>query len=164
MTKKEWINHYVELMEQALDTYRVFKEDDEIYSVIRRGIKLFGEEIGMSQHDFSGSEWNSIEDGELFIDKLKYALDCAIETEDVVSKNIGEPLIFLSHKSDDKKYGDALRNFIIGLGVKDNQLIYTSHPMHKIPLDVSIYDYLRKNITSNVFMIILCCKNLGEFI
>ena len=65
------------------------------------------------------------------------------------------PLIFLSHRSTDKKYGDAIRDFLIGLGVKDNQLIYTSHPLHKIPLDANIYDYLRKNIHREIFMIIL---------
>lgn len=34
-----------------------------------------------------------------------------------------DTVIFISHKSDDKKYGDALRNFIIGLGVKENRLL-----------------------------------------
>ena len=53
-----------------------------------------------------------------------------------------KPIIFLSHKSDDKKYGHALREFIHELGVKDDQLIYTSHPSHKIPLDKGIYNYL----------------------
>lgn len=66
-----------------------------------------------------------------------------------------EKLVFLSHKSNDKRYGDALRDFIVGLGVNNNQLIYTSHPLHKIPLDKNIYDYLRANINSEIFMIIL---------
>ena len=66
-----------------------------------------------------------------------------------------EKIIFLSHKSDDKKYGNALRDFIIGLGVKDEQLIYTSHPLNKIPMDENIYAYLRRHINSNMFMIIL---------
>lgn len=65
------------------------------------------------------------------------------------------PYIFISHKSSDKKYGDALRNFITGLGVKNNQLIYTSHPLHKIPLDKNIYEFLREHISKNVFVIIL---------
>jgi hypothetical protein len=64
-------------------------------------------------------------------------------------------VIFISHNSTDKLYGNALRNFITGLGVKNEQLIYTSHPMHKIPFDDFIYDYLRKNIHNNIFMIIL---------
>lgn len=67
----------------------------------------------------------------------------------------GKGLIFLSHRSTDKKFGHALRNFLVGLGIKNDQLIYTSHPMHKIPMDAKIYDYLRGNINSNIFMIIL---------
>lgn len=73
-----------------------------------------------------------------------------------------EKLIFLSHKSNDKKYGDALRDFIIGLGVRNNQLIYTSHPLHKIPMDRNIYDYLRDNINSKIFMIILWSNDYLE--
>lgn len=72
-----------------------------------------------------------------------------------IPKDNQDPLIFISHKSDDKKYGDALRAFIVGLGVKDSQLIYTSHPLNKIPMDANIYDYLRQHINSNIFMIIL---------
>ena len=76
-------------------------------------------------------------------------------TSDTTRIGSGKPLIFLSHRSSDKKYGHALRNFLVGLGIKNDQLIYTSHPMHKIPMDAKIYDYLRENINSNVFMIIL---------
>jgi len=65
------------------------------------------------------------------------------------------PLIFISHSSSDKKYGDALRKFIIGLGVKDEQLIYTSHELNGIPMDKNIYEYLRENFDNKVFMIIL---------
>ena len=55
----------------------------------------------------------------------------------------------------DKKYGDALERLITGLGVKNDQLIYTLHPSHKIPMDASIYDYLRENFGRKMFMIIL---------
>ena len=65
------------------------------------------------------------------------------------------PKIFLSHRSSDKKYGDALEKLIIGLGVKNDQLIYTSHPLHKVPMNANIYDYLRQNIHQKVFVIIL---------
>lgn len=71
------------------------------------------------------------------------------------NKKLGKKLIFISHKSSDKKYGDALRDFLVGLGIPKNQLIYTSHPLHKIPMDANIYDYLRENINSEIFMIIL---------
>lgn len=79
--------------------------------------------------------------------------DCLIEERKQINSN--EPIIFLSHKSDDKKYADALEKFIVGLGVKNHQLIYTSHPLHKIPLDSNIYDYLANRINSNTFMIFL---------
>lgn len=72
---------------------------------------------------------------------------------DVLSKT--ETVIFISHKSDDKKYGDALEKFLTGLGVKDDQLVYTSHPLHKIPLNASIYEYLRSHFNNKIFMIIL---------
>jgi len=66
-----------------------------------------------------------------------------------------DPIIFISHSSTDKSYGDALEEFITGLGVKREQLIYTSHPMHKIPFDANIYDYLRKNFHRKFFTIFL---------
>ena len=70
-------------------------------------------------------------------------------------KKNGKKKLFLSHRSNDKRYGDALEKLIIGLGVKNDQLIYTSHPLHKIPLGMKIYDYLRDNINDQVFMVIL---------
>lgn len=79
------------------------------------------------------------------------------------NKTVKSPkMIFLSHKSNDVKYGNALRDFIIGLGVQNSQLIYTSHPLHKIPLDKNIYDYLRENINSEIFMIILWSNDYLE--
>jgi hypothetical protein len=72
-----------------------------------------------------------------------------------VSKEKLNKHIFLSHASSDKKFGDALRDFIVGLGVKNKQLIYTSHPLHKVPLDVNFCEYMRQNLHNNVFMISL---------
>lgn len=72
--------------------------------------------------------------------------------------------IFISHCSDDKKYGDALEKFIVGLGVKNNQLIYTSHPLHKIPTNENIYEYLKKNINKNIYVIFLWSNSYLESI
>jgi hypothetical protein len=66
-----------------------------------------------------------------------------------------KPVIFLSHRSTDKEYGDALRELICGIGVKNGQLIYTSHPLHKIPLDENIFEYLRKNLSNSVYVVFL---------
>lgn len=90
-----------------------------------------------------------------YINKLSsYEFPVVIEASVELANN--EPsLIFISHRSTDKKYGDALERLLIGLGVQNDQLVYTSHPLHKIPLDANIYDYLRQNINTNVFLIIL---------
>ena len=77
------------------------------------------------------------------------------EANNNISLNTNKPIIFISHSSVDKKFGNAIRNFIIGLGVKDEQLIYTSHELNGIPMDKNIYDYLRENFNNKVFMIIL---------
>lgn len=81
--------------------------------------------------------------------------NCIFQNEEGGIKKTSSPIIFISHSSSDKKYGDALRNFIIGLGVKDEQLIYTSHELNGIPMDKNIYEYLRENFDNKVFMIIL---------
>lgn len=93
------------------------------------------------------------------LEEIKEELDTydfkSIITGTEMDVAVKEPKIFLSHRSSDKKYGHALEKLIIGLGVKNEQLIYTSHPLHKIPLNENIYDYLRKNINKDVFVIIL---------
>lgn len=75
--------------------------------------------------------------------------------ENIKDDDISDTIIFLSHSSSDKLYGNALRELIIGLGVKNEQLIYTSHPLHGIPLDANIYDYLHKNFGEKIFIIFL---------
>lgn len=69
--------------------------------------------------------------------------------------NLTEPVIFLSHSSTDKKYADALEKLFSSIGIKNEQLIYTSHPLHKIPLDKNIYEYLREQFGKKIFAIIL---------
>ena len=96
------------------------------------------------------------------IDAMLKPSDFEKKVSDEIKIATSEKIIFLSHKSVDKKYGDALRDFIVGLGVPNNKLIYTSHPLHKIPLDGKIYEYLRKNITSEIFMIILWSNDYLE--
>ena len=66
-----------------------------------------------------------------------------------------EPIILLSHRSSDKKYGDAIEKLLSSIGIKNNQLIYTSHPLHKIPLDMNIYEYLRESFGRKIFVIVL---------
>lgn len=48
------------------------------------------------------------------------AEECVPTTNTGIDIPKTDTVIFISHKSDDKKYGDALERFITGLGVKDN--------------------------------------------
>lgn len=63
--------------------------------------------------------------------------------------------IFLSHNSYNKKYGDAIRNLLMSLGLRKEQLIYTSHPLHKIPAGNNIFEYLKQNIQKDILVIFL---------
>lgn len=90
-----------------------------------------------------------------FVEELANEDPSTWKEEKEITDSSGQPIIFLSHRSTDKKYADALRNFIVGLGVPEDALVYTSHPLHKIPLGRNIYDYLRDKISGNVFVIIL---------
>lgn len=77
------------------------------------------------------------------------------KTSDTMPPKNSDKLVFLSHKSESKPYADAIASLIRGLGVPNDKLVYTSHPLHKIPLDKNIYEYLRSKINSNVFVIFL---------
>jgi hypothetical protein len=89
------------------------------------------------------------------LNELEVGIRPKMEKENRQTSSQNDPVIFLSHRSSDKKYGDALRDLICGLGVKNEGLIYTAHPLHKIPLDKNIYDYLRENLAKSVYVIFL---------
>lgn len=83
--------------------------------------------------------------------------DCNFDEIDVINEfnQSAEPIILLSHRSTDKKYGDAIEKLLSSIGIKNNQLIYTSHPLHKIPMDKNIYEYLRESFGRKIFVIVL---------
>ena len=90
---------------------------------------------------------------------------CVTDMENLIGRTkssvrvIKPPLLFLSHCSKNKYYGDIIREFVIGLGVRDDQLIYTSHPMNKIPLDSNIFDYLKSNLHKDILALILLSRD-----
>ena len=92
----------------------------------------------------------------------RFTSDIVVNTSNTDTIDNNDPIIFLSHSSSDKSYGDALKFFISELGVKRELLIYTSHPMHKIPFDANIYDYLRSNFHRKIFVIFLLSNNFLE--
>ncbi len=160
--KREFIQQYIDELYYNISDYSDF-DVNRMYNSITKIIGIFEKEFpDLSEHlHFNNS--SAEVDTQILIGLLEKEL---IEDDDNISQvgdtskneirdSFKNPLIFLSHSSKDKKYADALEKFITGLGVKDNQLIYTSHPCHKIPLNMNIYEYLRKHINSNIFMIIL---------
>ena len=84
--------------------------------------------------------------------------DCdftALDSSEVIDNRLDTPIILVSHRSTDKKYGDALEKLFSSIGIRNEQLIYTSHPLHKIPLDKNIYEYLMESFGRKIFVIIL---------
>ena len=84
--------------------------------------------------------------------------DCdfvSVDLADSMSNSLSKPVILLSHRSTDKKYGDALEKLFTAMGIRNEQLIYTSHPLHKIPLDKNIYEYLRESFGKKIVVGIL---------
>lgn len=163
MTKSEFIKSYIDRLEEVLKEYQdsEFLNENIIFDCIHEIRGIFIQEIPQIDNSLKFVNGSAEIDANILIGILKLNLinsekqnSSTIVQYDETGNN-SEPLIFLSHKSDDKPYADALERFITGLGVKNNQLIYSSHPLHKIPLDANIYDYLRKNIYSKIFMIIL---------
>lgn len=153
------ITCYLDGLKEAIDTY---KKEDILY-YLEKINKWYRDNIAAIQSNEYVYESNQRE----HVDAKKFLEEIFAEIKDydfnlIMNKSSGGGIkhngikkIFLSHRSTDKKYADALERFIVGLGVKNNQLIYTSHPLHKIPLGQKIYDYLRENINDQVFMIIL---------
>lgn len=84
----------------------------------------------------------------------------AIKSTNCMEERKDKPMkVFISHSSKDKIYGDCLINLLKGLGLKREDIIYTSNELYGIPLGKNIYDYLRENIDMNIHMIFLLSEN-----
>lgn len=150
---------YLDGLKEAIDIY---KKEDILY-YLEKINKWYRDNISAIQSNEYVYESDQREHAyaKKFLEEIYTELECYDFNEIAEKTSSGGILrngikkIFLSHRSTDKKYADALERFIVGLGVKNDQLIYTSHPLHKIPLGKKIYDYLRENINDQVFMIIL---------
>lgn len=166
-TKIELINKYIDKAEDILEKSKfglTQYETKDFYSNVRCACNLFDEDLPNFAENFVNSN-DTYSDILYFIDSLKLLRSKLIDENEHDKQNTivpcdnerknKYPLIFLSHKSNDKEYGDALRDFIIGLGVKNDQLIYTSHQLHKIPIDVNIFEYLKSNMNKDIYMIFL---------
>jgi len=63
--------------------------------------------------------------------------------------------IFLSHTSKNKFYGDKLVDLLRSVGIKENEIIYTSNTAYGIPVGQNIFNWLKSQISEKPFVIYL---------
>lgn len=63
--------------------------------------------------------------------------------------------IFISHSSRNKFYGEKLVDLLRSVGVKENEIIFTSNTAYGIPVGQNIFNWLKSQITENPFIIYL---------
>lgn len=170
-----YYNKIMDLIEQAnklLESNNIMNSDE--FRIWHSGVKrvlsdCFGEksmqfrQFNNRLFDASAKILNSncdyskyrISDIKVTMSELKeYADELKEDTNNIVNNETAKK-IFLSHSSIDKKYADLIRSYLMDIGVKKDQLIYTSHPLHKIPMGKNIYEYLRDEIASGVLIVFL---------
>lgn len=74
------------------------------------------------------------------------------------------PKVFISHSSQDKLYGDVLTRLLRDLGLTREQIIFTSDSNYGIPIGTNIFEYLRKQIGGNSYIIYLLSENYYDSI
>lgn len=78
------------------------------------------------------------------------------ETNEITSKSSKvSRRIFISHSSKNSDFGNALVELLIGIGIKDEQIIFTSNTAYGIPIGVNIFNWLKNRINENPFVIYL---------
>lgn len=63
--------------------------------------------------------------------------------------------IFISHSSLNKNYGNILVDLLRGLGINEDDIIFTSNIAYGIPVGKNIFTWLKSQITENPFVIYL---------
>lgn len=63
--------------------------------------------------------------------------------------------IFISHSSRNKFYGDRLVDLLRNVGIKENEIVYTSNTAYGIPVGQNIFNWLKTQITEKPFVIYL---------
>ena len=66
--------------------------------------------------------------------------------------------IFISHASANKEYGNALVELLRGIGIGEEEIIFTSNTVYGIPIGQNIFDWLKSQITERPFVIYLISK------
>ncbi|SHM06966.1 toll/interleukin-1 receptor domain-containing protein [Chryseobacterium polytrichastri] len=63
--------------------------------------------------------------------------------------------IFISHSSKNKDFGNLLVDLLRSLGIKENEIIFTSNTGYGIPISQNIFHWLKAQITDSPFVIYL---------
>mgnify|MGYP001048783692 CR=1 FL=1 len=58
--------------------------------------------------------------------------------------------IFISHSSRNKFYGEKLVDLLKSVGVKENEIIFTSNAAYGIPVGQNIFNWLKSQITEKL--------------
>jgi hypothetical protein len=66
--------------------------------------------------------------------------------------------IFISHASANKGYGDALVELLRGIGIGEDEIIYTSNTAYGIPTTQNIFKWLKAQIIDKPFVIYLLSR------
>ncbi|MCA1966884.1 MAG: toll/interleukin-1 receptor domain-containing protein [Flavobacterium sp.] len=66
--------------------------------------------------------------------------------------------IFISHSSANKDYGNALVELLRGIGITEDEIVFTSNTAYGIPIGQNIFNWLKSQITEKPFVIYLLSK------
>lgn len=79
-------------------------------------------------------------------------------------KKTNKMKIFISHSSKNKFYGDKLVDLLRNVGVKENEIIFTSNTAYGIPVGENIFNWLKSQITDKPFVIYLLSEEYYQSI
>jgi hypothetical protein len=66
--------------------------------------------------------------------------------------------IFISHAYANKEYGDSLVELFRGIGINEDEIIFTSNVAYGIPIGQNIFNWLKSQISKKPFVIYLLSK------
>jgi hypothetical protein len=72
--------------------------------------------------------------------------------------------IFISHSSRNKLYGDKLVDLLRNVGIKEDEIIFTSNTAYGIPIGQNIFNWLKSQITEKPFVIYLLSEEYYQSI
>jgi len=103
----------------------------------------------------SGTVYKLTDQGYSWFARTNYVTELLSKNEPAKTAASKPMKIFISHASANKNYGAALVDFLIGIGIKDEQIVFTSNPAYGIPIGNNIFDWLKTQINDKSFVIYL---------